>query len=195
MLLDVFRKFNWVDIFVIISLVRIGYVSFKTGFTIELFKLLGIILATYISLHYYIRFSDLIFHQGASSEKMPVEFSDFISFMLLAIAGYMFFVLLRSVFYRFMKMEAAPTLQKWGGLVLGMVRGFLFVGLITFMFVTSSIAYLKDSVQSSYSGSSTFKIAPSTYSWIWNNLSSKFMDNEKFNQTVIEVQEKESPKQ
>jgi len=192
MLLDIFQKFNWVDVFVIISLVRIGYVSFKTGFTVELFKLLGIVLATYVSLHYYTWLSDVIFYKGASSEKMPLEFSDFISFALLAIAGYVVFILLRSVFYRFIKMEAAPNLQKWGGLVLGMARAFLFVGLITFMFVTSSVEYFKNSVKDSYSGSSVFKIAPATYSWIWNNITSKFMDSEKFNQTVIEVQ-KDSP--
>jgi uncharacterized membrane protein required for colicin V production len=189
MLFDLFQRLNWVDLVVIIAFVRICYVSFKTGFTIELFKLLGVLFASYISIHYFTAFSDILIRRGASTEKVPLEFTDFISFLLLVIAGYLVFVFLRSVFYRFIKMEAAPNLQKWGGLVLGIFRAFLTIGLVIFMLVISSFSYTKNSVKSSYMGESSFKIAPATYSWIWNNIVSKFMYNEKFNKTVFEIKE------
>jgi hypothetical protein len=53
----------------------------------------------------------------------------------------------------------------------------------------SSINYLKSSLGESYLGSRFFSIAPQTYSWIWNVVTSKFVTTEKFNNTVIEVQE------
>ena len=189
MLLDIIKKLNWVDVFVIIILIRIGYVAFKTGFTIELFKLLGTIFAIYISLHYFTVVSDTLIRRGATTEKIPLQFTDFVSFSVLVIAGYLIFVALRSVFYRFIKMEAAPNLQKWGGLVLGMFRAFLCAGLIMFMLTICSFEYFKNSVKESYTGKNFFKIAPATYSWIWNNVSSKFMNNEKFNNTILEIQD------
>lgn len=188
MLLELFRQFNWVDIFVIILLVRIGYVSFKTGFTIELFKLLGTICAIYLGMHYFTYISDALFRKGAGLDKTPLEFSDFLAFFVLALAGYAVFVLLRSVFYRFIKMEAAPNLQKWGGLGLGMFRAFLCAGLAIFMLVISSFSYLKNSVAESYSGKNFFNIAPSTYSWLWNNVGSRFISGEKFNKAILEIQ-------
>jgi len=189
MLLDIIKKLNWVDVLVIIALMRIGYVAFETGFTIELFKLLGTLFAIYLSMHYFTIVSDTLIRRQATTEKIPLQFTDFVSFLVLVIAGYLIFVFLRSVFYRFIKMEAAPYLQKWGGLVLGMFRAFLCVGLIIFMLVISSFEYFKNSVKESYTGKDFFKIAPATYSWIWNNVSSKFMNNEKFNNTILEIQD------
>ena len=189
-MLEIIKRLNWVDIFVIILLFRILYVSLKSGFAAELFKLLGTITAIYISLHYFTLFSDWVVGSAKvtiSKESMPLEFMDFISFVILVLAGYLFFVGLRAVFYRFIKMEAVPTLNRWGGFVLGIIRGFLLASLIIFMLVISTISYLRDSTLDSYLGSRIYKIAPATYSWIWNSLTSKFMGKEKFNKTVFEV--------
>jgi uncharacterized membrane protein required for colicin V production len=178
-----------VDLFVIIAFVRICYVAFKTGFTIELFKLLGTLLAIFISMQYFTIISDTFIRRPVATEKIPLEFIDFVSFLILVISGYTIFVFLRSVFYRFIKMEAAPNLQKWGGLILGVLRALLCVSLIIFMLVISSFQYTKISVQDSYSGKSLFKIAPATYAWLWNNVTSKFINNEKFNKAILEIQD------
>ncbi len=189
MFLSIVKQFNWVDILVVILLFRIGYIAIKNGLPAELFKLLGIISAIYLSLHYYTALSDWIRAHIAAEKKMPLEFLDFLVFLVLAILGYLIFVLLRSIFYRFIKMEAVPRLNKWGGLALGVARGFLLVGLVIFMLVISSISYLKNSVKNSYSGRQLFNVATSTYSWLWNAIASKFMPGEKFNRTILEVQE------
>ncbi len=189
MLLGIIKQFNWVDILVIIILFRIGYIAIKNGLLWEFFKLLGTILAVYLSLHYYTLLSDMMGQRLPSiKEKAPLEFLDFLSFVVLAIIGYLIFVSLRIVFHRFIKMEAVPNLNKWGGLVLGIGRGFLLAGLITFMLAISSINYLRNSVNDSYSGRQLFKVVPNTYSWLWNNIASKFMTGEKFNKTILEVQ-------
>lgn len=190
MLLNIIKQFNWVDILAVVIFFRILYVAAKNGLPVEFFKLLGTISALYLGLHYYTAASDWLRQRLLGiNEKMPLEFLDFLSGIVLVMAGYLIFVLLRSVFYRFIKMEAVPGLSKWGGLVLGFLRAYLLLGLIIFMLVISSIAYFKKSVSGSYSGARLFRVAPEAYGWLWNNLASKFMSQEKFNPTVFEVQE------
>lgn len=189
MVLEALKQFNWVDILAIIILFRICYISLKLGLKAEFFKLLGTVVAIYLSLHYYTTFSDLLVGRAPfTKERIPLEFMDFLSFASLAVLGYLVFVSLRVLFYRFLKMETVEELNLWGGFILGIVRGLLLIGLIIFMFGISSINYLKNSVINSYSGSYLFKIAPATYELLWKGLASKFMENEKFNQTIIEVQ-------
>lgn len=187
--MDIFKQLNWLDIFVVIILFRIGYIALKSNFPLEFFKLLGIITAIYLSLHYYASFSDYLAQRiTTAKEKVPLEFLDFFVFVVLAIIGYLVGVILRGFICRFIKMEAADRLNKWGGLVLGIVRAYLSASLIIFMLVISSIGYFKNSVDKSYSGRNLFKAAPATYTWLWNNLFSRFMTKEKFNSVVIEVE-------
>lgn len=100
----------------------------------------------------------------------------------------MFFSLLRRIFFKLVKMVAVSALNKWGGFVLGITRGFLFAGLVIFIFVISGIGYLKKSVTSSYSGKAIFKISPATYGWVFNGLVSKLVTGEKFNQAILDVE-------
>jgi len=184
-LLSTLKQFNWIDILTVIISIRICYVSLKSGFTIELFKFLGVVLAIYLSLHYYSDLADFI---GARTKNAPVEFFQPFTFATLAISGNLIFVLLRSIFYRFIHMEAVPQLNKWGGFVLGIARFILVVGLLTFILVIPNIGYLKKSVANSYSGKYFLRVAPNVYSGLWNNLISKFMLKEKFNKGVLDIQ-------
>src|SRR3989338_6816197 len=165
-LLNILKQFNWVDIFFAILLIRICYVAVKNGFPVELFKLLGTILASYLSLHYYIIFSDDIVGR-IGAKFIPLEYLNSFSFIALAILGYLIFVLLRKVFSRFIQMEAVPNLNKWGSLILSMMRGFLFVSLLIFTLVIAPTGYFRNSVNNSYSGKRLFNIAPMTYTWLW----------------------------
>jgi hypothetical protein len=62
-------------------------------------------------------------------------------------------------------------------------------GLIIFMLVISSIAYLKNSAKGSYSGRYLFQVAPTAYNLLWGAVASKFMANEKYNNTITEIEE------
>jgi uncharacterized membrane protein required for colicin V production len=189
MLLDIIKQFYWLDILLIIILFRIGYIAFKNGLTMEIFKFFGSIAAIYVPMHYYSVFSDWIIKKiPLIGEKTPLQFLDFISFTCLAIISYVIFILMRIVFNRFIQMKAAQNLNRWGGLILGIARGFLLTGVITFMLAISCVSYLKQSVINSYSAKYLLKIAPATYSWLWNGFFSKIAPSEKFNETILEVQ-------
>lgn len=186
-LLNILRQFNWVDIFFVIILLRTCYVAAKHGFIVELFRLLGTILAIYLSLHYYINFSDYIIEQ-TPAKNLPVEYPAFFSFVVLAVIGYLFFVFLGKAFSRFFHTEAASTLNRWGSLILGIARSFLFASLIMFIFVVAPVGYFRKSVDSSYSGKYLLKVAPEAYRWLWDSVMSKFRVQEKFNESAIKIQ-------
>ena len=188
MLTQIKNQINWLDLFVIIILIRICYAAIKTGFPVELFKILGVILATYLSLHYYSGLTSVV-SILIGSKNMPLVFLNLLSFIFLAGAGFLFFSFLRRIFFKLVKMEAVSALNKWGGFVLGITRGFLFASLVIFIFVISGIGYLKKSVTASYSGKAIFKIAPATYAWVFNGLVSKLVTGEKFNQVILDVEE------
>ena len=189
MLLDILKQFNWLDVFIVILLIRICYIAFSSGFTIEFFKLVGTLAAIYLPMHYYTQLSDwAVRFLPLPKDNVPLEFIDFVCFLLLAVTGYCIFMAVRVVFYRFIQLKAVPNLNMWGGLILGAARGFLLAGLITFMLVISSISYLKKSAINSYSSKYLLNVAPGTYSFLWKGLFSKFMTSEEENKTVLEIQ-------
>ncbi|MFA5096777.1 MAG: CvpA family protein [Candidatus Omnitrophota bacterium] len=190
MLLNILKQVNWVDIFILAVIIRTSAIAAKSGFPVELFKFLGTLAAVYFSLHYY----TLLAGYAAEwlpllSRKMPFAFLEFIVCVILAGAGYAVFILLRSIFYSFLKMEAVSTLNKWGGLALGIARGICLSSLLVFMMFISSISYLATSARTSYSGKRVFAVAPDTYSWLWENVGSRFCLNEKFNAGVTAAKE------
>lgn len=189
-LFDFLRQLNWVDIVILILLVRIGCVARKTGLPAESFKLLGTLVAIFVCLHYYSGLSDWLGRLlPLAKEKTPLEFLDFLCALFLAVLGYAICMLLRFAFSHFIKLEAIPVLNKWGGFLLGLIRAFLATSLVIFMLVASSVGYLRNSVNGSYFGARVFKIAPATYAGMWDGLLSKFMPESKFNNTILEVQE------
>jgi len=183
-MIDVLLRLNWVDIIVIILVIRVSYISVKSGFPVEVFKLLGTICSIYLSLHYYLVLGDLL--RGSFTSVIPENYLNFLCFLALASLGYLLFFLLRTALYHFVDVKAVPALSKWGGLITGLLRDILLIGLIVFAFSISTVSYLSESANKSYIASRFLKTAPATYSWIWNNITSKFIPNEKFNKTVVE---------
>ena len=184
MSLDIFRHFNYLDIIILIIILRICYIAIKTGLPVELFKLVGILSAIFLSLHYYVFLSDSML-KNIDLGLAPLKLVDFLIFIFLAIAGYLLFMFLRCIFYRFIKLEAVPTLSKWGGLVLGVLRSLFMSSLICFTLLVSGLPYLNKSVENSYLASRIYKVPFNTYKWGWNSLFSKFMGSEKSNMNVV----------
>lgn len=189
MLLNILKQLNWVDIIIVFLLLRILYISTVNGFVIELFKLIGTISAIYISFHYFVICSDFVMRRVSAQQGFPLNFMDFLIFVLLVVTVYLVFVLLRKVVCHFVKMEAVPMLSKWGGLILGLARGILTASLVVFTLSISTIPYLNTSAKEAYSGRRLFNIAVSTYSNAWNGVMSKFTVNEKFNKVITDIQE------
>jgi len=189
MILEVLAQFNFLDYIILIIFFRICYIAAKVGLGVEIFKFLGVIFSIYFALHYYTVLAELI--QGRFLPKtLPLEFLDFIIFLLLIIAVYLCFVGFRGILSRFIQLDAIPKINQFLGLILGIGRGFLFIGLLTFALVISSVTYFNSSVKHSYLASKAITIAPQAYNWLWSNIFSKFSAQEKLNSSVIQALDK-----
>ena len=183
---ETLSRFNWIDI-VVVSLIFIAsYRGFRKGIIVEMFKLLSIVLSIYASLHYFSLASDFLYHYFPVA-KLVIW--DLISFTLLAVLAYFAVAVLRGIFLRFIKVEAAGSFNKWGGLLTGFLRGLLTVSMIILLFYFSTVGYLKESVQKSSLGSRCALIDVKVYECIFNNVTSKFFPGEKLNQGIYEVLE------
>lgn len=189
MFLDALKHINWVDILILIILFRICYVSIETGLPLSIFKLLGITLALYLSLHYYTKLSDFLRSRILFLESLPLELIDFICFLFLVAAGYLIMIIARIFVHRFVKMEVVSGFNRWGGFSLGLVRAVLLCGLLMYTLAVSGIGYLRQSAKDSLLGNKFFYVAPATYTWIWNALISKFSAAEDFNLNVTKLAE------
>jgi len=185
-MINAITQFNFLDVIIIIISARICYIAFKMGLAVEFFKLSGVILVTYISLHYYTGLSDII-QRRFIPKGVSLEFMDFLVFIILAAGGYLAFVFSRSIFYRYMRLEAAPKISQFGGLILGAARLFFTIGLLIYILMISSLKYLNESVKYSYLGSRSVLISTNTYGWLWDSIISKFSPKEKFNPAVTEA--------
>lgn len=188
MLINILTQINAVDLIIAIILIRVCWTAVKTGVVTEVFKLLGTISATYLSLHYFTTLADVM-RGGKATKPMSLEFLDFLAFMLLVFLGYGFFVVARLAFARFIKAEAVPRLNRIGGLILGVVRGLIASSLIVFMLIICSVSVVKEMATASYFGRRITKISYSIYSGMWNGFFSKIMPHESVNQTLLEIQD------
>jgi len=181
--INILQAINWVDVVVIILLFRVVYVSTKTDIYSELFKALGTIVAIYISFHYYASLSVVL--TSRLGLKAAEDSLNLACFIILVILGYWVLVVLRKFFLRFVKMEAIPELNKWGGLLLGAVRGLMLASILVFILTLAPSGYLAKSVNSSFSGKKLFRIAPDIYSAVWNGFMSKFKPGETINKSAL----------
>jgi len=185
-ILELSGQLNWVDILVLIVFFRLSFISLKQGLGVEFFKLLGTLFALYLSLHYYSYFATFLNgYTGSIIPEIPVL--ELMAFVTLFAFGYLFFWSIRIVTFRFMTAEVNSEFGKWGGFVCAVLRSFLLSSLILFAFVIPGKAYFKNSVRYSFSGYYFLKVAPATYTFIWESIASKFNSGEKYNSAVKDV--------
>ena len=53
MLTHLIKSINWIDVGLAVLLIRMIFVGVKNGFVSEFFKFLGVVVAVFVSLHYY----------------------------------------------------------------------------------------------------------------------------------------------
>ncbi len=137
-------KFNWVDIFFVILLFRICYVGFKNGLLPEFFRLLGLFLAFVLSFNSYILISDFL----AKHAKLTGLKADVTAFLFIFLIIILIFKLLAILADKILGVSENVSLSnKIVGLVLGLTRGILLIGLIYILFIHSPVNYFNKSAK------------------------------------------------
>lgn len=179
--MEFLQHLNWLDLLTGGLFGRAVYIGIKRGFVIEIFKVIGTIAALYITLHYCTAFSKFLHEQF----RIQTAFTDIFSFGFLW--GFIILVakLVRDTLLMLVHIEPQGPLNKWGGLILGVVRGLLLASLTLVYFEFTNIDSLKKYVHSSVLGKRLVRMAPDMYEGCYEGLIVKFFPKEELNKSIL----------
>lgn len=161
--MDIITRINWIDILVIIVVVRIGYVALQEGLSHEIFSLISAVLTAAISMRYFHGLSLFI----QNSIKISVPILDSLVLLLLVLGCGLIFKLARFLVNMLLKVTWHPAIEKFGGLFLGLARAVVIVSLLLTIMALMPLGYLQYSIKDkSLSGPYLLKVAPEISSWI-----------------------------
>jgi len=137
-------------------------VGFTQGLSFEILTLAGVVAAVLVSIHNYSYLGTFL----AEKVNLPIEFINFFSFILFVIITYLIFRYLKIMFYKLIKLEIFPGVERGGGLILGFIRGCLLSSLILLCLLFIPNEYVRDSIsKKSLAGGFFIKIAPGCYTY------------------------------
>src|SRR5689334_8103704 len=123
----ILASINWIDVAMLVLLIRIVFIGIKTGFVTELFKLFGVFCAILVGLHYY-TFLAVWTSKKVGGSPDVLQFAFFVVLVCLAVLAIKY---LRDGFFMVFKFETTHAgVNQWGAGVLAIVRGMLLVSLV-----------------------------------------------------------------
>jgi len=142
--MEIISRINWVDVLVAILMIRISYVAFRDGLSHEIFPFLGSIIIVVLSFRYYKPIGEYI---SNNLVNVPVEISNFLSYLALVIVMGLLLRLLRVILDKIVKVEWHPLIEKFGGLALGVARAYIITGIVLTVLILMPLSYMQWSIR------------------------------------------------
>lgn len=162
--MDILMRLNWVDLLVLIIMLRTVYGAFREGLSHEIFPLFGSVAGLLLALYYYEKMALL----AAKSISLPASILNFASFFLIILAGKFVLRFLKAMLDIMIKVTWHPLIEKTGGLLAGLVRGAVVTSTILIIFALLPLSYLQWSIRDrSLSGMYFLRIGPAIYETIF----------------------------
>jgi uncharacterized membrane protein required for colicin V production len=159
--MDIIKHINWVDVLAMILILRISYVCSQAGLTHEIFPLIGNAAVLIFSLHFYAHVGDIIVKNASI---IPIQVARFVSFLTIAIGLIIIYKLLNSLLNMVLTMEWHPTIEKIGGLIVGVFKAFVVASLVLTILALAPMPYFQRSIRDkSLTGMYILKIGPAMY--------------------------------
>ncbi|MDP2913169.1 MAG: CvpA family protein [Candidatus Omnitrophota bacterium] len=159
--MEIVTKINWVDVLVIIIILRTSYVAFQEGLSHEIFPLLSAIFTVSIALHYYNRIAFYIYQ---NSIQVPVALLDLIIFISLIVLLGFIFKFTKVILDKIIKVTWHPLIERLGGLIVGALRASITASIVLIIISMMPLPYLSWSVRErSLTGMYFLRIGPDIY--------------------------------
>ncbi len=181
-MMEYLKALNWVDILVVVLLIRIVYVSAKTGFVVEFMKMLGVLFAVFFAFHFYVRLAAI----AGQLIKVDAAILQTVSFCIIGIVSYWLCQLLRNALFLVFTVETISLVDRWGAAVVSLVRFFLTASMVLFLFLITSYPYMIKMTAASLSERYVLRMAPTTYFTITNAFVVKLFPTQRANPSVAE---------
>ena len=161
-------SFNWVDLLIVLIVVRGIYIGIKTGLSYEFYRFLALILGYY---------SALVFHSdGArfimSHTLIKEKWAHLVAFIGIATIVFLVVIIVLKVLHKIMRIEFAPGINGIGGGIIGGLRSFFIVSLVLLAIFFVPCRYIKKQIyDDSYLGNYAIKYTPRVFSYVSKNIS------------------------
>lgn len=185
------QSLNWIDLLMLAILVRIVYIGIQAGVVVEMFKLLGALLTTFICFHYYAHFARFLMHIS----KAPwVNIAESVSFLILWVGMFGLCKLVRDGLFMLFTIDTKSFVDKWGGALLGGGRFFIIGSMTMFLFLIPGEKYFEVKVAEAFSSKYVISVAPNFYTVLCDGLVSRVFSKERVSKAVREQMKKVEPR-
>ncbi|MCK5013045.1 MAG: CvpA family protein [Candidatus Omnitrophica bacterium] len=174
---------NIIDIFM--AFVIAGVISWgaREGIITEIFKLLGVFCAIFVTLHYYAGFADFLkvqfFGEDVSTELFALT--------VLGVLTFVTFILISKGWVLILKIKIHEKIDRYGGIVLSLVESYFACGLIFFALLLANYDYVLTKTRQSMSRNIFGYVAVDFYRATYSNVIEKFFPSEKINEEAFKV--------
>ena len=159
--MDIILRLNWIDVIVIFIMLRTSYVAFVDGLSHEIFPLIGAVSVLILSLHYY---NILALFISRHILQVNTAVAVFFSFLALVIIIGLVFRLLRGLVDAIIKVSWHPALEKFGGLVVGVMRASVVASTTLIILALLPLPYIQWSIrEKAVTGMYFLRIGPEIY--------------------------------
>lgn len=166
--MEIISRINWVDVLVVILMIRMSYVAFRDGLSHEIFPFIGTVIIVAFSFYYYKRIGALI---SANLANVPIEISNFLSYLAIVIVLGFLLRFLRVILDKIVKVEWHPVIEKFGGLAVGIAKAYLVTGIVLTALALIPLSYLQWSIKDkSITGKYVLMAGPEVYNKVAKNL-------------------------
>lgn len=142
--MEILSRINWVDILILIIILRTSYVSLQDGLSHEILPLIGSVCMLVLSLYYYEKIASFLYNNGSA---VPMELLNLLSFVLVAVCVGIIFKFAKVIIDKIIKITWHPMIEKFGGLFAGIVRSIVLTTTILIVIVMIPLSYLQWSVK------------------------------------------------
>lgn len=161
--MEILENFNWVDVLLVLLLIRSIYTGARIGLTAETFNLIGTVSSLVIGFHYY---------QGLAA--VLLQYINILSWSSELISLTAIILLIRLIFkfatillLKVLSVQFVSQIERVGGALVSLARGFLIGGLFLIALSLLPFQYLNSSILEKSSLSCYFiNSSVSTYNFL-----------------------------
>ena len=159
--MDVLSKANWVDLLVVIIMLRTIYISFQDGLSREIFPLFSSIFKLALALYFYDKLGYLL---NSKITVIPVSICNLVSFIAIILISGLALKFLKVIVDTIIKVTLHPLIEKAGGLLVDVLRGAVASSMVLIFLALIPLSYLQWSVKDkSLCGAFFLRIGPAIY--------------------------------
>ena len=178
MITHLLKSINWIDVALVCVFVRIIFSGVKDGLVAEFFKSLGIVLAVFVSLHYYAAFAAWV----TLKTHLTWHYWELVIFALLWLAIVVIFKFIKDGVLFLFKIETTHQgFDKYAAGVVAVGRALLVSSMTIFLILLIHHGFLTRMAFHSYGYKIAGRADVMTYSFLYNNLVNKLFAIGHFN--------------